>query len=179
MSAGQFIVCNSSDCKICLVKIFFFFIKQCFSQGSLKMDSKYLCSTRRNSSQLLRSNSRGALARAPGEAAFCPGERCAGTGHCCSCSAEALRSRALYSECSVAKKGGHEALLDLPILAGKTGFSPSATQAFHWCSCPWKGQSKLGSWAFPHPELVGRAVSALEVDPGLPSAFFFLSLSFI
>lgn len=23
MSAGQFIVCNSSDCKICLVKIFF------------------------------------------------------------------------------------------------------------------------------------------------------------
>lgn len=63
MSPGQFIVCNSSGCKISLVKIFFFSIKQCFSHGSLTMDSKYLCSTRRSSSQLLRSSSRGALAR--------------------------------------------------------------------------------------------------------------------
>lgn len=145
MSAGQFIVCNSSDCKICLV-FFFFFIKQCFSQGSLKMDSKYLCSTRRNSSQLLRSNSRGALARAPGGAAFCAGKGCAGTGHCCShtCSAEALRNRALYSEYSLAKKG-LGALLNLPILAGKSGFSPSAPQGSHCCARPWKGQAKLGS----------------------------------
>lgn len=125
MSAGQFIVCNSSDCKICLVKIFFFSIKQCFSQGSLKMDSKYLCSTRRNSSQLLRNSSRGAPARAPGEAVFCPGKGCAGTGHCCSCSAEALRSRALCCEYSVPRKG-RGALLDLPILTGRTGLSPSS-----------------------------------------------------
>lgn len=140
-------MCNSSDCKICLVKFFFFFfIKQCFSQGSLKMDSKYLCSTRRNSSQLLRSYSREALARAPGEAAFFPGKGCAGTGHHCSCtcSAEALRNRALYSEHSVVKKG-HEALLNLPIFAGKTGFSASAPQSFPWCTHPWEGQAKLGS----------------------------------
>lgn len=111
--------------KSVLLRFFFFFIKQCFSQGSLNMDSKYLCSTRRNSSKLLRSNSRGVLARAPGEAVFCPGRGCAGTGHHCSCSAEALRNRALYSEYSLAKKG-HGAFLDLPILAGKTGFNPSS-----------------------------------------------------
>lgn len=158
MSAGQFIVCNSSDCKICLVKIFFFFfIKQCFSQGSLKKDSKYLCSTRRNSSQLLRSNSREALARVPGEAAFCPGKGCAGTGHCCSCSAEAVRSRALCSQYSVAKKGmGHFWIC--PSWLAKVASAHQPHRPFTW------------SLEGPCSSLEGPGL-----DPGLPSAFFFLS----
>lgn len=137
-------MCNSSDCKICLVKIFFFFIKQCFSQGSLKMDSKYLCSARRNSSQLLRSNCRGALARAPGEAAFCPGKGCAGTGHCCSCSAEALSSRALCSQYSVAKEGmGHFWIC--PFWLAKVASVHQPPRPFTRVQV--LGRTKPGSWA--------------------------------
>lgn len=165
-------MCNSSDCKICLVKIFFpSLLNNASVREVLKMDSKYLCSTRRNFSQLLRSNSRGALARAPGEAAFCAGKGCAGTGHCYSCSPEALRSRALYSQYSVARKG-HGALLDLPILAGKTGFSPSATQVLHWCVGLWKDQA----WLLNFPSSQARERGRIRSGGGSWAAFCFLFL---
>lgn len=110
------------------------------------MDSKYLCSTRRNFSQILRSNSGGALARARGEAAFCAGKGSAGTGHCCSCSPEALRSRALYSQYSVAKKGAW----------GISGFAH-----FGW-------QNWVQSISHPGPSLVFWSVEGPSLAPELP-----------
>lgn len=88
-------------------------------------------------------------------------------------SSEALRIRALYSEYSVAKKG-RGAPLDLPILAGRSGFSPSATQAFHWCTGPWKGHDKLGSWASPSSQAGGRG--RIGSGGGSWAAFCFLFL---
>lgn len=82
--------------------------------------------------------------QSPRRSCILSGKGCAGTGHCCSCSAEAFRSRALCSQYSVAEKGtGHFWIC--PFWLAKVASVHQPPRPFTGVQV--LGRTKLGSWA--------------------------------